>query len=115
MIHRSLTARLPFAVSRFLLAGCVCLLTLGGCKRPGSTSQAQPTAPPVARKVAARPKLDPCTLLTKEEIAVVQGSTITDTKGSDGQGGVFRNAQCYFAAAETNKSVSLALTQINPD
>jgi hypothetical protein len=41
----------------------------------------------------------------------VQGSELTDTKPSEGAGGAFRIAQCYFATAESNRSVSLTVTQ----
>ena len=61
--------------------------------------------------VPPSPKVDACTLITKEEIQAIQGSPITDTKGSESSAGAFRVSQCYFATAEPNKSVSLAVTQ----
>jgi hypothetical protein len=46
----------------------------------------------------------------------VQGSPVTDTKSSEVPGGgSFRTTQCYFATAESSKSVSLAVTQSNPE
>jgi hypothetical protein len=57
------------------------------------------------------PKLDACGLLTKQEIQAIQGSPMTDTKNSESSTGAFRVAQCYFSTAESNKSVSLAITQ----
>jgi hypothetical protein len=103
---------------RLALAACACsALLVGGCKKSSSSkSSPQPSASPPAKKVAAGPALDACTLLTKEEIQAVQGSPITDTKSSEVPGGgSFRTSQCYFAAAESSKSVSLAITQSNPE
>jgi hypothetical protein len=97
---------------------CPLLFLVGGCKRsatPASASPARPS-PSAAAKRAAAPALDACTLLTKEEIQAVQGSPITDTKSSEVPGGgSFRTSQCYFAAAESSKSVSLTITQSNPE
>jgi hypothetical protein len=90
-------------------------LVASGCKK-AEKSAAQPSASPLAKRAPAGPPLDACTLLTKEEIQEVQGSPITDTKSSEVPGGgSFRTTQCYFAAAESSKSVSLAITQSNPD
>ena len=57
---------------------------------------------------------DVCALLSKQEIEAVQGSPITATKSSSESQEVFRLSQCYYSTAESNKSVSLALTQANP-
>src|SRR5438874_1029786 len=57
---------------------------------------------------------DVCALLSKQEIEAVQGSPITATKSSNESQEVFRLSQCYYSTAESNKSVSLALTQANP-
>ena len=102
-----------------VVAAVICLLFFlaAGCKKSSSVkSSAQPSALPVAKRSPAGPPLDACTLLTKEEIQEVQGSAITDTKSSEVPGGgSFRTTQCYFAAAESSKSVSLAVTQSNPE
>jgi hypothetical protein len=80
---------------------CSCLLiALAGCKK-GETR--------VDRK------LDACALLTRDEIQAVQGSTITDAKSSERSEAGLRVSQCYFAAQESNKSVSLVVTQTAPD
>jgi len=70
------------------------------------------TAPPKPKADAA--KIDACTLLSKQDIEALQGSTITDTKSSENTDGDFRVAQCFYTAAEFNKSVSLALMQKHP-
>src|SRR5438105_4172534 len=97
---------------RLVVCFVILLLTFGGCKKSPdsrSTSQPKPTASPAGNE-AALPKFDACTLLTKEEIQAVQGSAITDTKSSENAQGAFRMSQCYFAAAESDKSVSLSVT-----
>lgn len=59
-------------------------------------------------------KIDACTLLAKQEVEALQGSPITDTKSSENTGGEFRLAQCFYTAAEFNKSVSIAVAQKDP-
>ncbi|HYR21563.1 MAG TPA: hypothetical protein VEP30_01385 [Chthoniobacterales bacterium] len=61
-----------------------------------------------------RPKIDACSLITKEEAQSLQGSPIKDLKGSENADGAFRVAQCFYTAETFNKSVSLAVTQTNP-
>src|SRR5438270_11759375 len=98
---------------RLVVCFAILLLTLGGCKRStGSRSplQPKPSPSPASNDIAA-PKFDACALLTKEEIQTIQGSAITDTKSSENADGVFRVSQCYFAAAESDRSVSLSVTQ----
>ena len=107
-IHRGVT--LLLAVS-----SCLTLLAFGGCKKSSSSKLAtQPSASPPAKPIPSMPPLDVCALLIKDEIQAVQGSPITDTKSSDVPGGVFLVGQCYYAAAESSKSVSLAVTRSNP-
>ena len=59
----------------------------------------------------AQNKIDACMLLTRQEIEIVQGASITDTKSSNTAGGDFRVSQCFYTAAEFNKSLSLAVIQ----
>ena len=68
-------------------------------------------------KVAIQPekKVDACALLTGEEIEAVQGSRITERKKTERAEGGFRVSQCYFGAEETSQSVSLVVTQSDPD
>jgi hypothetical protein len=61
-----------------------------------------------------RPKIDACSLITKEEAQSLQGSPIKDVKASENADGAFRVAQCFYTAETFNKSVSLAVTQTNP-
>jgi hypothetical protein len=73
------------------------LLNLAGCEK---TKQA---------------KIDACSLLTKEEVAAVQGATVTEAKSSAQANGGFRTAQCFYTAKEFSKSVVLTVTQSDPD
>jgi hypothetical protein len=80
------------------------LLSVPACKRSRTTSS-QPGQP---QNVA---KIDACSLITREEVSVVQSTTISDTKGSETSDGSRLVTQCYYASTGPNLSVSLALTQ----
>ena len=94
-----------FASEKFgmprLLFVCVAtsLLVVGGCKerRPGAVVR------------------DACNLLSKEEVESVQATPVNDTKSSERSDDLFRVEQCFYTTAESNKSVSVALVQRNPD
>src|SRR5438067_5655745 len=58
---------------------------------------------------------DVCSLISREEVESVQASPVNDTKSSERSDDVFRVAQCFYATAESSKSVNLALVQKNPD
>jgi hypothetical protein len=68
-----------------------------------------------ASPVSDSAKFDACALITKEEVQALQGSPITDVKSSASAEGEFRVSQCFYTSAEYSKSVSLAVTQSNPD
>ena len=85
---------------KIFLCSLALLLGFVGCKKNETTSQANANA---------------CELLTKAEIQAIQGSAITETKASQHSEGSLRISQCYFAAEESNKSVSLVVTQADPD
>ena len=84
----------------------ILLLASSGCRKPASTQSSSDS-----QSALSSANIDACTLITKEEIQAVQGSPITDAKSSENSDGAFRVSQCYFATAEPNKSVSLAVTQ----
>lgn len=63
----------------------------------------------------APPKIDACSLITKDEIQQIQGSPVKDVKPSDSADGSFRVSQCFYSTEVFNKSVSLAVTQTDPD
>jgi hypothetical protein len=60
-------------------------------------------------------KRDACSLVSKEEVESVQATPVNDAKSSERSDNLFRVAQCFYTTAESNKSVSLALVQRNPD
>jgi hypothetical protein len=83
---------------RTLLSVCLSmflLLILGGCKERRST---------IGRR-------DACGLISKKEVESVQEAPMTETKSNEHADGEFRVSQCFYTAAEFNKSVSLALIQ----
>jgi hypothetical protein len=99
---------------RFTLCLCLLFFLVTGCKRTTgkhAVLQAEQKTSPIRN--SNTPGIDACGLLTKEEIQAVQGSAVVDTKSSENPEGEFRMSQCYYAAAEPNRSVSLTLTQPN--
>ena len=60
------------------------------------------------------PKIDACSLATREEVAAIQGAKMLDPKSSEGPATDFLLSQCYYGSAEPDKSVSLGLMQRNP-
>lgn len=74
------------------------LVLLGGCTKRRSVS--------VTREA--------CSLVSKEEVESIQGATVNDTKSSEHLDGVFVVSQCFYAAAESSKSVTLALVRPDP-
>jgi hypothetical protein len=84
---------------QFACAATSLLVVLVGCKERRSS-------------VVVR---DACSLVSKEEIESVQATPVNDTKSSQRSDDVFLVAQCFYATAESSKSVNLALVQKNPD
>jgi hypothetical protein len=64
---------------------------------------------------SAKVARDVCSLISKEDIESVQASPVNDTKSSERSDDVFRIAQCFYATAESSKSVNLALVQERTD
>lgn len=77
-----------------------------GCNLSGES-----TPPPSEGK---NPKIDACSLATREEVAAIQGAKMLDPKSSEGPEIDFLLSQCYYGSAEPDKSVSLGLMQRNP-
>jgi len=88
---------------------CGLILTLAGCKKTATVE----SLPDSQASVPAN--FDACTLITKEEIQAVMGSPIKDTKASANSGQGYRISQCFYAAEEFSRSVSLAVTQADPN
>src|SRR6267143_4304486 len=78
-----------------------------GCNLSGES-----TPPPSEDK---NPKIDACSLATREEVAAIQGAKMLDPKSSEGPEIDFLLSQCYYGSAEPDISVSLALMQRYPN
>lgn len=89
---------------------CSLLIASPACKK-------RETPPPVPRITGEsnHAQIDVCGLITSQEIEAIQGSPIKETKSSARSGTGFRVSQCFYTAAEFSKSVSLAVTQKDPD
>ena len=57
---------------------------------------------------------DACSLVSKEEVESVQAAPVNETKTSEHSNQGFLASQCFYTAAEFNKSVSLALVRSDP-
>lgn len=58
---------------------------------------------------------DACALITKAEIKTVQGETVKEAKSSSRVSGALIVSQCFYQLTTYSKSVSLQITQSNPD
>jgi hypothetical protein len=103
-----------FHLLSLLLVAVIC----AGCKKaPQSAARAasspvQQTAPP--QTGPANPKVAACKLIATDEVGAIQNARITDTKSSAGWSGNLLMSQCYYAAIEPDKSVSVAVIEKNP-
>ena len=94
------------------------LLALPGCKKPATTqlsSSSDSFKAATPNQQSGEAYFDVCGLITKEQIEAVMGSPIKDTKSSGRSDGSFRVSQCFYTATEFSKSVSLAVTQNDPN
>jgi hypothetical protein len=92
-----------------------CYLALSGCNKPAQTQpiadlkkeqgSAQPSRTP------ARPAIEACNLITKEEVGAIQVATILEVKSSESFDGNFPISQCYYQSKEPNMSVSFTVTE----
>ena len=64
---------------------------------------------------AADRQVEACSLIPKEEVQAVQGSTIREVKSSVDTNGGFRTAHCLYAGETNEQSIDLALVQKNAD
>jgi hypothetical protein len=96
----------------------VLLLILGfaGCKsgdnspRPAATGTPAPATASPAAASAHVPAIDPCTLLTSDEIKAVQGEDLKSTSRSERTSANFALAQCSYQLPTASKSVVVNLT-----
>jgi hypothetical protein len=83
----------------------------GGAHGGNATAPGAPHGTPAATAAAAARPLDPCALITAEEIKAVQGEAVRDVKGSRRTDTAFAVADCFYTTPTYTKSVSLEVTQ----
>jgi len=101
----------------------LCLLFLAACtsKETGSTTNtpANSTAnsatnssvsPGANNPAAVKSKVDPCSLLTSDELKAVQGEAFANAMRSDRQDGDFIVGQCYYSLPTAANSVVVNVT-----
>ena len=93
----------------FLLVIYCLVLMLAGCSKSG-TSQTSPRELTENAKSNDDP-IDPCALLTSEEIESVQGEPLKGTTPSARSEAGFAIAQCYFALPTSANSIALSVTR----
>jgi len=87
--------------------------TLAACNRSAPLQEAKD--PPFKQQLPAPgPKVDACTLLTREDVGATQHATITEAKGSEGLIGEFAASQCFYTSQEPDKSVNVTVMQRDP-
>src|SRR5258705_4416769 len=83
-------------------------ITLSAAPDPNAT-------PSPGTASVAKVKFDACTLLTSAEIQAVQAEPVKETKASEQMNGDFVVSQCYYALPTLSNSISLTLTERNPE
>src|SRR3954465_7901105 len=68
-----------------------------------------------AKRVTPAVNVNACSLLTNKEVASIQGTTISASKGSSSSGPGMHVSQCVWGSIEPNKSVGIAVSQIEPN
>lgn len=86
-----------------LFCALLLLAAMAGAEGPNGRSPEKKTDAPKSVKV------DPCSLLTSEDVHSVQGDTIQETKPSAHSGGGLLLSQCLFRTVTPSKSVSLEI------
>ncbi len=97
--------------STILLAGLT--LAAVSCSKPSTPASAPESAlatSPVPLPAADRP-IDPCSLLTSDEIQAVMGEAVREAKTERQEAGGFVISHCYFSLPTTSSSVVLRLIQ----
>jgi len=96
-----------------LLAACKSMDTRAPVNTNGTSISTPVPAPRAAPTVAAttvKGKIDPCSLLSNDDIKAVQGEQPTQTQRSDRADSGYIVSQCYYAAPTTSDSVVLNVT-----
>jgi hypothetical protein len=97
---------------RSTLCFCLLFLACAGCRKSASMVTSSDTGKGALKHHL---KIDACSLITKEEVGKIQNTDISGTKESENVDGSFLVSQCYYAATAPNASVSLVVTQADPN
>ena len=100
----SLTHRFALFLTLFSLL----LLSATGCRKNENQSAQVPN------KETGDAQRDVCGLIKADEMEAVIASPVKGTKASGQSDGGIRVSQCYYAAGESNRSVSLSVTERDP-
>ena len=107
-----------------LIVGCSSQST---SQTPGTTSSPVTSSSPISAgptvnatpspgsQVTVKPTIEACTVLTSDEIKAVQGDAVKETTPSNRMVGNFIVTQCYYALPTLSNSVSVMLTERNPN
>jgi hypothetical protein len=82
---------------------------------PNSASPSVNATPSPASATVVKPTIEACTVLTSDEIKAVQGEAVKETTPSNRTVGDFIVSQCYYALPTLSNSVSVTLTERNPE
>ena len=82
----------------------------GSANTPANSAANSATSPAPTNSSTVKSKIDPCSLLTSDEIKAVQGEAFANAKRSDRQDGDFIVAQCYYALPTSVNSVVVNVT-----
>ena len=84
-----------------------------GLANINATPVASPS-PAATQPAITKADVDPCSLLTSDEISAVQGEPVKETKASQQASGGLVSLQCYYGLPTSSNSISLALTETDP-
>ena len=113
-----------FAGSLILTAGCSSSNTSQTPQNAAATSTASSSATPESAAstgtsstmpATAKMKISACSLLTSAEIKTVQGEALKEAKASERSSGNFLTSICYYELPTSSNSISLSLTESDPD
>jgi hypothetical protein len=97
---------------RTLLACWLLAVTLIGCSKARTPVEAgQPKVTPGSPTEPGKTNINPCSLLTSEEIESIQGEPVIDTYSNSQTSRGFVVSQCYFQLHTSANSISLNVTQ----
>lgn len=117
-----------FICSSILTTGCVKSATTqqsatteqsaSALSTPGlaniNATPAASASPAASQSAVAKGEIDPCSLLTSDDVRAVQGEPVKETKASRQATGGLVSLQCYYGLPTSSNSISLTLTETDP-